>query len=340
MGYMARPDRVARRHDLNVILPGVQSLVVVALEYGTRHSGSGAERSPARAYSTTPGARTIDLMTPRLEALASRSAAGGDDVASRVYVDTGAVWDAATRSRRAWASSARIQCSSTPARRTASGSCCSTCADAYDAPHRPTMCGTCTRCLGACPTGALPEPYTLDARLCISYLTIELKGSIPVDLRPLMGNWVYGCDICQEACPFTRFVQPTAERAFYPAEIDRARRRCRTCWRSTTTASARGLRGRPSCGLSGSGWCGTRASRRGIAGCRSSPRRLTGWLPPTRRRWCKSTPPGRWSVWRARDPSQKSGLQRLQYLSKTSAPDVLGRALKHKEENIGATLRC
>jgi epoxyqueuosine reductase len=83
-----------------------------------------------------------------------------------------------------------------------------------DQPFIKDRCGNCTRCITACPTGCILPDRTLDSRRCVSYLTIELKSSIPLELRPLMDNWVFGCDLCQQVCPWNRFATSEADKAF------------------------------------------------------------------------------------------------------------------------------
>jgi epoxyqueuosine reductase len=292
MAYMARPDRMERRRDLQVILPGARSLLVVGLDYGSGAFPEAALADPLRgrvaAYAW--GLDYHEVMVPRLEQLAgwlsgedftAEKQRGRDTEAEREFL-TQSGKDAKTQSRRGGEAEGkdftaekqrggeaerenstqsgkdakmqrqrgnRVYVDTGPLlerghgyaagmgfigkntmlihpRRGSTfflGEILTTLEfDAYDQPGRPTLCGRCTRCLTACPTDAFPAPHVLDARRCISYLTIEHKGSIDPALRPLIGNWVYGCDVCQDVCPFQRFARPTTAPAFQIADLDRA----------------------------------------------------------------------------------------------------------------------
>ncbi len=227
MGYMARPDRQARRRDLNGILPGVRSLIVVGLDYRADVPDTLlADSARGRIASYAWGMDYHDLMTPRLEALAEWLAVeSGRALSHRVYVDTGAILERSHAQQAGLGFVGKNTMLIHPRRGSFFflGELLSDIEfDEYDQPGRATMCGGCTRCLRACPTNAFPRPHVLDARRCISYLTIEYKGWIDRELRPLMGNWVYGCDVCQDVCPFQRFSTPTCETDFHPADADRA----------------------------------------------------------------------------------------------------------------------
>ncbi len=228
MGYLARPDRVARRQDLGVILPGVRSLVLVGLDY---HTGavpaavlSDPERGRIAAYAW--GQDYHAVMLARLEALAAWLAqSAGAGVTTRAYVDTGAILERDHAQQAGLGFIGKNTLLIQPRRGSALflGELLTTAEfDTYDQPGRDTQCGRCTRCLTACPTDAFPQPYVLDARRCLSYLTIEYKGWLPRELRPHLGNWVFGCDVCREVCPWERFAVRALTPEFYPAEADRA----------------------------------------------------------------------------------------------------------------------
>jgi len=214
MGYMARPDRVSRRQDLQVILPGAQSLICVAVDYFPGRLPPQIARDPGRGRIANYawGVDYHHIMTPRLQELADWLAvAAGGGVRNRVYVDTGAILERDHGETAALGFTGKNTMLIHPRHGSFFflGEILTTTPihNSQLTIHNsqfPT-CGSCHRCLDACPTHAFPAPYLLDARRCISYLTIELKGWIPRELRPLTGNWVYGCDICQNVCPFNRF---------------------------------------------------------------------------------------------------------------------------------------
>jgi len=234
MEYLTR--NLHRRLDPRELLPEARSIIVVGMNYYTdTEEGPGTPQpDPERAVFAryARGDDYHDVMTARLrELLAFLKAEAGDGADGRVYVDAGPLLEreVARRAGLGWFGKNTMLINTRRGSYFFLGEIVTNVALAVDAPAIGG-CGTCTRCLDACPTGAIIEPYKVDARRCLSYLTIEIKGPIPEDLRPALaasGNRIFGCDICQECCPFNRQVStsrnptlfPTEEPAYQPRDV-------------------------------------------------------------------------------------------------------------------------
>jgi epoxyqueuosine reductase len=159
-----------------------------------------------------------DLLRPRLQALAGwLREAGGPEVATRVAVDTSAVLerDLAARAGLGWIGKNTNLIAPGAGSYFFIGCVLTTAGLVPDGPVAD-HCGTCTACLQACPTSAFVGPWVLDARRCLSYLTIEHRGDVADPLKPAMTDWLFGCDVCQEVCPWNRKVPPAREPALAP----------------------------------------------------------------------------------------------------------------------------
>jgi epoxyqueuosine reductase len=209
MGYLERGR--AKRLDPRRVLPGARSVIAVALDY---YQGAEAP-GPAHVSRYAWGDDYHGVMEPRLRALLDDLIAAAPGSAGRVYVDTGPVLERelAARAGLGWVGKNTMLLHPRLGSWFFVGVVLTTAELAPDVPLAD-RCGTCTRCLEACPTGAFVGPYVLDARRCISYLTIEHRGPIPVDLRGELGGHAFGCDVCQDVCPWNRKAPVTAEAAF------------------------------------------------------------------------------------------------------------------------------
>jgi epoxyqueuosine reductase len=218
MHYLLRS--VVRRRNLQHVFPEAQSVIVCALNYDTPYPYSTTHNDPTRGW-TARYAWGTDYHQVLQEKLAQLQAyittLVSPMVASKLYVDTGPVVERvyAKYAGVGWFGKNTCLLNARLGSWLLLGELILPIPLEYD---RPTAdhCGTCTRCIDACPTAAILEPYVLDARRCIAYLTIELKGPIPEALRPQMGQHVFGCDICQDVCPWNRKRHFTAEPELQP----------------------------------------------------------------------------------------------------------------------------
>jgi epoxyqueuosine reductase len=198
MAYLARGAE--KRRDTTLPFDGVRSAIVVALDYGGKQPhGSVARYARGDDYH--------DVMMRRLETLhAWLEAECGRDVRGKAYVDTGPILERelAQRAGLGWIGKNTMLISPTRGSFVFLGALLVDLELEPDAPFDADRCGTCTRCLDACPTDAFVEPRVMDARRCISYLTIEHRSDIAPVLQPLIGEMLYGCDVCQDVCPWNQ----------------------------------------------------------------------------------------------------------------------------------------
>jgi epoxyqueuosine reductase len=215
MDYMHRHAE-ARRHPA-AVLPEVRSVVMV----GMSHLADNQELlSPqfGRIARYARGADYHDVLRERLNRLLAWVEGEAPDCCGRGVVDTAPLLerDFARRAGLGWFGKNTMLLNKRHGSYVLLGALLLDLELKPDPPHEASHCGTCTACLDACPTHAFAAPGLLDSRRCLSYLTIELKGPVPEELRPEMREWLFGCDVCQEVCPWNRKALPGTEPALGP----------------------------------------------------------------------------------------------------------------------------
>jgi epoxyqueuosine reductase len=213
MSYMERGEE--KRCDPHKVLPGARAIVVLALNY---FQGSDKTADPPAATGKIAryawGDDYHDLIASKLDKIDEFLREFGGR--QKCYVDTGPVLerDYAAQAGIGWHGKSTMLIDERLGTWFFLAEILTTLELPPDEPV-PDRCGTCERCIKACPTGAITAPHRLDARRCVSYLTIELKSSIPLELRPLIGDRIFGCDDCLDACPWNHFAQVSRETAFF-----------------------------------------------------------------------------------------------------------------------------
>ncbi len=217
MDYMARHGM--KRLRPAELVPGTRRVITARMDYLPSHVASSEEviRDIGRAFISryALGRDYHKVLRARLQQLCDRIAGAVGEFGYRVFTDSAPVAEVelAQKSGLGWKGKHTLLLSRDAGSWFFLGEIYTDLPLPVDAPA-DNHCGTCTACIAVCPTGAIVAPYEVDARRCISYLTIELQGSIPEALRPLMGNRIYGCDDCQLCCPWNRYARLSAEADF------------------------------------------------------------------------------------------------------------------------------
>jgi len=222
MGYLGNERSRLRRADPRRVLPECKTILALGVRYPAPDSTGGGKDGVLRGKiaSFAWGMDYHDILPERLQSLSAYiETQVGSPVPNRWYTDTGPILerDMAQRAGLGWIGKNTCLIHPKMGSYFLLAEILLGVELAPDPPFTPDHCGTCTRCLDACPTACILPDRTIDSRRCISYLTIELKGPIPRHLRPLIGEWVFGCDICQQVCPWNkRFAVSQGDPAFGP----------------------------------------------------------------------------------------------------------------------------